>query len=258
MKKGEEACKSFLEPGRVELLEMDNTSLNSVRAAAKTFLAKSDTLNVLVCNAGIMATPYSKTKDGFESQFQTNHLAHFLFFNLLKDAMLKASTSEFNSRTVIVSSVGHTYGGVHFESYDFSDGKEYTPWAGYGQSKTANVYTASHIHTLYGSQGLHGISLDPGGIASGLQKHVSDETKEKWKSIPNVENFMKSPEQGAATSVLAAVGKVYEGKGRLYLVDCAAVEQEASEGKPGYAKWTFDEEKEKRLWEDSLKMVGLA
>ena len=85
MRKGETACKSFLEPGRVELLEMDNNSLKSVRTAAKSFLAKSDRLNVIVNNAGIMAAPEGKTEDGFESQFGTNHLAHFLFFCLVRE-----------------------------------------------------------------------------------------------------------------------------------------------------------------------------
>jgi len=107
LKKGEEACKSFLEPGRVELLEMDNNSLESVRRAAKEFLSKSDKLNVIVNNAGIMAAPYGKTVDGFESQFGVNHLAHFLFFCLVKDVMLASSTPEFNSRVVNVASTGH-------------------------------------------------------------------------------------------------------------------------------------------------------
>lgn len=260
LKKGEEACKSFLEPGRVELLEMDNQSLESVRAAAKAFLSKSDKLNVLVNNAGIMAAPYSKTKDGFESQFGTNHVAHFLFFNLLKDTLLKSSTPEFQSRVVCVSSSGHNAGEVQFGDYDFSDGKTYTPWGGYGQSKTANIYMANRIHTLHGSQGLHGLSLHPGGIWTGLQKFVTPEQMEEWKATPNVENLLKSVEQGAATSVLAAVGKEYEGKGRLYLNDCATVGDAANSGNGGnqISKWAFDEEKEKRLWEDSLKMVGLA
>ena len=114
MKKGAEACKSFLEPGRVELLEMDNNSLDSVRNAAKTFLSKSKTLNVLVNNAGIMAAPEGKTKDGFESQFGVNHLSHFLFFNLLKDTLIASSTPEFHSRVVNVSSTGHMAGEVQF------------------------------------------------------------------------------------------------------------------------------------------------
>jgi NAD(P)-dependent dehydrogenase (short-subunit alcohol dehydrogenase family) len=258
MKKGEEACKSFLEPGRVELLEMDNSSLESVRAAAKTFLSKSDKLNVLVNNAGIMATPYSKTKDGFESQFGTNHVAHFLFFNLLKDTMLKSSTPEFHSRVVCVASSGHNAGEVQFGNYDFSNGETYSPWGGYGQSKTSNIYMASHIHTLYGSQGLHGLSLHPGGIWTGLQKFITPEQMAEWKARPNVNNLLKSLEQGAATSVLAAVGKEYEGKGRLYLNDCATADPSSGgDGGNQVSTWAFDEDKEKRLWEDSLKMVSL-
>ncbi len=120
MKKGAEACKSFLEPGRVELLEMDNTSLESVRSAAKAFLGKSDRLNVLVNNAGIMATPYEITKDGFESQFETNHLAHFLLFGLLKDTLIKSSTPEFHSRVVNVSSSGHSKYFEFFSALDIS------------------------------------------------------------------------------------------------------------------------------------------
>jgi NAD(P)-dependent dehydrogenase (short-subunit alcohol dehydrogenase family) len=261
MKKGQEACNSFLEPGRVELLEMDLNSLESVRAAAKIFLSKSDRLNVLVDNAGIMAAPYSKTKDGFESQFGINHLAHFLFFNLVKDTMLKSSTPEFHSRVVCVSSSGHAAGEVQFGNYDFSDGATYTPWAGYGQSKTSNIYMANHINTLYSSQGLHGISLHPGGIWTGLQKFVSEEQMADWMSKPNIEVIMKSTEQGAATSVLAAVGREYEGKGRIYMNDCTVAElgdASWSEGGSSIAKWGFDEQKEMRLWEDSLKMVGLA
>ncbi|KAK4693809.1 hypothetical protein P7C71_g3654, partial [Lecanoromycetidae sp. Uapishka_2] len=255
LKKGEEASKSFLEPGRVELLEMDNNSLESVRAAAKRFLGKSDRLNVLVCNAGIMASPEGKTVDGFETQFGVNHLAHFLFFMLVKDTMLKSSSAKFASRVVNVSSSGHMAGEVQFGNYGFEKGN-YIPWAGYGQSKTANIYTANEIENRYGKEGLHALSLHPGGIWTGLQKFVSPETMAEWKSRPNVDNFVKSPEQGAATSVLAAVGKDYEGKGRLYLEDCDTAGP-TKNGDAGYMSYAFDREKEARLWEDSLKMVGL-
>jgi len=253
--KGEAACKSYLEPGRVELLEMDNSSLESVRAAAKTFLGKSSKLNVLVNNAGIMAAPYTKTAEGFESQFATNHLAHFLFFCLVKDTMIASSTPQFHSRVVNVSSSGHMAGEVQFDNYAFESGN-YTPWAGYGQSKTANIYMANEIETRYGSKGLHGLSLHPGGIWTGLQKFVPAETMKEWKARPNVDNMLKSPEQGAATTVLAAVGRMYENQGRLYLEDCdtaAATET----GDEGYMDYAFDKEKEAKLWKDSLKMVGL-
>jgi NAD(P)-dependent dehydrogenase (short-subunit alcohol dehydrogenase family) len=255
MKKGETACKSFLEPGRVELLEMDNNSLDSVRAAAKSFLSKSNKLNVLVNNAGIMACPEAKSADGFESQFATCHVAHFLFFSLLKDAMLASSIPEFNSRVVNVSSSGHAGGEVQFDNYEFQKGN-YSPWGAYGQAKTANIYMANEIENRYGSKGLHGLSLMPGGIWTNLQKHLPKEEIEQWKSRPEVEKYMKSPEQGAATSVLAAVGKEYEGKGRLYLNDCETAEA-GMKGQNGYVPYAFDKEKEARLWIDSLKMVGL-
>jgi NAD(P)-dependent dehydrogenase (short-subunit alcohol dehydrogenase family) len=258
LKKGEEACKSFLEPGRVELLEMDNSSLASVRTAAKKFLNKSGRLNVIVNNAGIMAAPWAKTEDGFESQFGTNHLAHFLFFNLLKDTLIASSTQEFHSRVVNVSSMGHLTCDVFHGDYNFEK-EEYTPWKGYGQSKSANIHMANEIENRYGAQRLHGISLHPGGIWTNLQIHVSPEQVDKWKSMPNVQYLMKSVEQGAATSVMAAVGRDLEGVGRVYLADCAIEppKVDAREGQDGYAPWAFNKESEAKLWEDSLKMVGL-
>lgn len=258
LKKGEEACKSFLEPGRVELLGMDNNSLTSVRKAAKEFLSKSDRLNVLVNNAGIMAAPFSKTEDGFESQFGTNHLAHFLFFNLVKDVMLKSSTPDFHSRVVNVSSMGHLGGEVIFDDYGFEK-IEYSPWKGYSQSKTANIYMANEIENRYGAQGLHGLSLHPGGIWTGLQKFIPADTLKEMGERPGVKDLLKSNEQGAATSVLAAVGEDFEGKGRLYLADCAIepAKKDAQEGQDGYSEWAFDKEKEARLWNDSLKMIAL-
>ncbi|CZT47173.1 related to reductases [Rhynchosporium secalis] len=258
LKKGEEACKSFLEPGRVELLEMDNNSLASVRKAAKDFLRKSDRLNVLVNNAGIMAAPWARTEDGFESQFGTNHLAHFLFFNLLKDTLIASSTPEFNSRVVNVASMGHLHCDVFRGDYGFEK-EEYSPWKGYGQSKTANIHMANEIENRFGAKGLHGLSLHPGGIWTGLQIHVPEDQLEQWKNNPAFKNIMKSPEQGAATSVLAAVGKDFEGVGRVYMADCAIepAKADAKEGQDGYAAWAFNKESEAKLWQDSLQMVGL-
>jgi NAD(P)-dependent dehydrogenase (short-subunit alcohol dehydrogenase family) len=253
--KAQSACSSFLSPGRVELLHMDNASLSSVRAAAASFRRKEKTLNVLVNNAGIMACPEFKTEDGFEAQFGVCHLAHFLFFMLLKDVLLASSTASFHSRVVNVSSSGHAAGEVQFGNYGFEAGN-YSPWAGYGQAKTANIYMANEIENLYGAKGLHGLSLMPGGIVTGLQKHMPAEQIEKFKNDPAVLAYLKSTEQGAATTVLAAVGKEYEGRGRLYLCDCETA-TEGMVGQNGYVAYAFDREKEGRLWEDSLEMVGL-
>jgi len=174
--------------------------------------------------------------------------------------MLASSTPDFHSPVVNVASTGHLAGEVQFGNYNFENGN-YSPFAAYGSAKTANIYMANEIENRYALQGLHGLSLHPGGIWTGLQKFTPDETMSEWRSRPGVDKFMKSPAQGAATSVLAAVGKVFEGKGRLYLEDCTVSEPAVSNefsGTSGHAKWAFDKEKEAKLWDDSLKMVNLA
>lgn len=257
--KGESALAGILEPGRVELVTMDLNSLDSVRSAARVVLDKTQTLNILVNNAGVMATPQGTTVDGFETQFGTNHLAHFLLFQLLKLTLLASSTPSFHSRVVAVSSSGHRASGVRFGDYGFEKA-EYSPWAAYGQSKTANIYMANEIERRYGKRGLHGLSLHPGGIMSGLQKHVPDEVKAGWSTDEAALRYMKNSAQGAATTVYAALSGEWEGKGGKYLEDCGestAVKEGYSAIGLGYVPHAYDAEGEKRLWADSLGMVGL-
>ncbi|MCJ1394476.1 hypothetical protein MMC18_007354 [Xylographa bjoerkii] len=253
MKKGEAALKGILEPGRVYLLQLDLNSLASVKKCAEEFLQRSKTLNVLINNAGIMACPEGRTVDGFETQFGTNHLAHFLLFNLLKPTLLTSSTPAFNSRVIDVSSSGHRRGGIHLDDLNFEH-TAYEPFMAYGQSKTANIYMTNEIERRYGKQGLHGLSLHPGGIMTGLQTYVPDEIKETWKSDAATKR-MKSVPQGAATTVWAAVSSEWEGKGGKYLEDCQ--ESRPVKGVWGYAPHAFDPEKEGKLWTASLKLVGL-
>ena len=254
--KGQKAMEGILEPGRVELLTLDLNSLDSVRACAKDFLSKSDKLNILINNAGIMATPSNeKTDDGFEGQFGTNHLAHFLLFQLLKPTLLASSTPTLNSRVVAVSSMGHRASAPNFGDYNFEN-TPYSPWKAYGQSKTANIYMANEIERRYGSRGLHGFSLHPGGIATGLQVHMK-ETMARYEKDENTRNYMKSVPQGAATSVLCAVSKELEGKGGRYFEDCDEAELNKSGAMEGYAAHAYDEEGEKNLWADSCKLVGV-
>ncbi|OHE92533.1 short-chain dehydrogenase [Colletotrichum orchidophilum] len=259
--KGEEVVKDILsdgKPGKVEVIKLDLGSLESVRQGAKTFLSKSDKLNVLVNNAGVMACPKGKTVDGFETQFGTNHLGHFLLFQLLKPTLLASSTPSFNSRVISVSSSGHRGGRINFEDFNFDHTVEYQPWAGYGQAKLANILFANELDRRYGAKGLHALSLMPGGIETPLQRH-SPEISVMIKD-PHIAKIMKSTAQGAATSVWAAVAKEWEGKGGKYLENCAEAEQVAPEAgmlAPGYAPTAFDPAAEKKLWIESLKMVGL-
>lgn len=180
LKKGESALANILEPGRVELIKMDLNSLDSVRDAAKDVMSKTQTVNIIINNAGIIATPsLAKTADGFGSQFGTNHLAHFLLFQLLKPTVLASSMSSMHSRVVDLPSSGHRAGPVRIGDYNFERGN-YSPWAAYGNSKTANIYMANEIERRYGSKGLHGLSVMPGGIRTSLQEHVPDAVKASW------------------------------------------------------------------------------
>ncbi|KAH7166459.1 hypothetical protein EDB81DRAFT_866228 [Dactylonectria macrodidyma] len=258
--KAKTALVDIFEPGRMELVEMDQDSLESVRAAASQILSKTDKINILVNNAGIMAVQTLEfTKDGHELQFGTNHLSHFLFFELLKPALLAAVTPEFHSRVVVLSSTAHSMGGINAsDNYNFQNGG-YHPWVAYGQSKTANIYMANEIERRYGSQGLHATSLHPGGIMTGLSKHVPEAEFAALGENEEVRKSLKSPEQGAATTVWAAIGKQWEGNGGKYLADCAESEPLKDDDppfSPGYAKHAYDPESESRLWEDSLKLVG--
>ncbi|PRP83269.1 hypothetical protein PROFUN_09481 [Planoprotostelium fungivorum] len=257
VKRGEEVARDIdggnqENPVQVVRLELD--SLQSVREATAEFLKKSDRLNILVNNAGIMACPYKKTVDGFESQFATCHLGHFLLFELLKPTLLKSSTPDFHSRVVCVSSLGHRTGGIVFDDYNFEK-TPYTPWRAYGQAKTANIYMANEIERRYGSQGLHATSLHPGGIWTGLQKHVKEEMK-PYENDPKVIAQMKSTAQGAATTVWAAVGEEWSKRGGRYLEDNAeakAAAPDAPFGGPGYAPYAYDEAAAQRLYDESIK-----
>lgn len=256
--KGLKALGDILEPGKVDLLLLDLNSLASVRICAAEFLeASGNKLNILINNAGIMATPESTTADGFESQFGTNHLAHFLLFQLVKPALLSSSTPDFQSRVVSVSSTGHRHFPPKMDNLMLKG--EYEPNHAYAHSKTANIWFANGIERHYGDKGLHALSLHPGGMWTGLLVHTPPEVLDAWKENDVVNRYMKSGEQGAATTVWAAVGKVWEGKGGKYLEDCQ-VSQPVAEGfqvlDKGHEKWAYDPENETKLWKMSNEWVG--
>lgn len=241
----------------IHLLELDLNSLASVRHCAQTFLSQSSHLNILIANAGVMATPEGRTTDGFETQFGTNHLSHFLLIQHLLPTRLHSSSPKSPSRIILLSSVAHRHGEVDFSDLNFDAG--YNPWASYASSKTANLYTANELDRRYSAQNLHAWSVHPGVIATGLTQHMSAEQQsEGAKANPELGGIMKSVEQGAATTVWAATAEEVLRHGGRYLEDCG-VAREAAEGwgmhDPGFAGWAYDGGKAGRLWDVSMEMV---
>lgn len=247
--------------GTLRLLQMSLDSLESIRSAAATFLAQSSTLNILVANAGVMATPQGKTTDGFETQFGICHIGHFLLFQLLKPALLAGTSPSFHSRVVVVASSGHRHSGIRFQDINFDEPGSYDPYLAYGQAKTANIYMANEIERRYGSKGLHALSLHPGAIWTGLAKHVTPDAAAEMQAANEGNGCMMTAEQGAATSVYAAISKEWEGRGGRYLANCAEQGPANPESRrfsgsdSGYAPWVYDEAKASELWTLSCKLV---
>lgn len=208
-----------------------------------------------------MNTPESRTKDGFELQFGTNHLSHFLLFHLLKDTLLETARSSptFHSRVINVSSAAHRYSPIPFENVNFKG--NYNGWLAYGSSKTANIYMANQIERLYGAQGLHSFSVHPGAFVSpNLQRYSQEEMKAVMRD-ERVRAYLSSLEQACATTVYGAVSSELKGKGGLYLEGASVVVHQVPEDgdalEYGFGAWAFDEEKEKALWELSKTLVGV-
>ena len=203
----------------VEVAILDLASLASVRAFVDAYLATGRPLNILINNAGVMATPFSHTADGFEMQFGTNHMGHFA----LTTGLLPALKAARPARVVSLTSIGHRRSDIVWDDINF-ERRPYDPWAAYGQSKTANALFAIALTHHYTADGITSNAVMPGGIMTGLQKHMSDDEKRAlgWIDEHGTPNpRFKNTEQGAATSIYAAVSDDLEGKGGLYLEDCA-------------------------------------
>jgi NAD(P)-dependent dehydrogenase (short-subunit alcohol dehydrogenase family) len=257
LEKARNALGDILDGQQVHLLGLDLESFDSVRSCVAEFQSKSKRLDILIENAGIRHVPEGKTKDGFELHWGTNHLSHFLLFNLLQPMLLESSTPEFQSRVVIVSSTAHRNAPIDFSDLNWEK-RRYDMSVAYGQSKLANVYTASEIERRYGSQGLHAWSVHPGGIRTGLQRPSFHDALTFLKcGILTTLNSMMSPEQGASTTVWAAVSRELEGQGGKYLERNQISQQKKGTGliEPGHAAWAYDEEKAKKLYDISLALV---
>ncbi|KAF4956838.1 hypothetical protein FGADI_3527 [Fusarium gaditjirri] len=243
----------------MKLLTIDLGSLRSVRAAAEEVNGWSDVpkIDVLVNNAGIMATDFKLTEDGFENQFASNHLGHFLFTNLIMDKILASDTP----RVVSVSSNGHRLGSIRWGDPNFSDGKRYNKWSAYGQSKTANILFAISLAEKLGNRGLQAFSLHPGAVrGTSLSKHLDtlDSLVEADRAMGDPWGWVDwstvrvSPEVGTATHVFAAFDPDLKEHNGAYLLECRLADPLTDTVRP----WATSSTEAELLWRKSEEMVG--
>ena len=234
---------AMLEQGVVDL-----TSLASVRAFAEWHGSNHDRLHLLVNNAGVMYTPFEHTAEGFEMQFGTNHVGHFLLTCLLVPMLL----ADPPSRVVNLSSGGHMGSDIVWDDVNF-ERREYDKFAAYGQSKTANILFSVELDRRLASRGVHAYAVHPGMIATELGRSMTKDDfqalmdRAKSSSSGGMPPY-KTVEQGAATSVWAATAPELDAQGGTYLADAEVTDQ--------HAPWARDPESAKRLWALSEQMVG--
>src|SRR5882724_843639 len=266
LKKAEAATaqvrKDAANGGSFELVAFDLANLKSVRACADGLLKKGEPFDVVIANAGVMATPFTNTADHFEMQFGTNHLGHFVLVNRI------ASLISAGGRVINLSSAGHRYSNVDLQDPNF-ERTSYDPWLAYGRSKTANILFSVSFDKRHRGRGVRAAAVHPGGIQTELGRHIGADEIQKlvdristqraaegkgpfqWKTIP----------QGAATSVWAGVVAPADEIGARYCENChvASIVREdvaltvVSEGVRAYA---LDPANAEALWKKSEEMVG--
>ena len=248
--------------GGLELVALDLADLKSVRVCAEGLLKRGDRFDLVIANAGVMATPFTNTADHFEMQFGTNHLGHFVLVNRI------ASLIRDGGRLINLSSAGHRYSNVDLQDPNFQR-TPYDPWVAYGRSKTANILFSVEFDKRHRGRGVRATAVHPGGIQTELGRHIGAEEIQKlvdritaqraaegkgpfqWKTIP----------QGAATSVWAGVVAPADEIGARYCEDCHvgnivpedAVITVVSGGVRAYA---VDPSNAEALWKKSEEMVG--
>ena len=245
--------------GSLALIELDLASLASVRACADALVANGKLFDLVICNAGVMATPFGKTTDGFEMQFGTNHLGHFVLVNRI------ASLMKPEARLVNLSSAGHQISDVDLDDPNF-ERAPYNAWSGYGRSKTANILFAVEFDRRHKDRGIRAAALHPGAIQTELSRYLDEEARRELTEImtqvarlPGAKPITyKSVPQGAATSVWAAAVAKADAVGGRYCEDChvADVIDAAGFTFAGVRPHALNLETAKALWAKSEQMVG--
>ncbi len=248
------AIRGTVPDAALDTLTVDLGSLENIRAATSRARQRFEKIDILINNAGVMATPFVHTADGFERQFGTNHLGHFALTAELMPLIERGSAK----RIVNLSSRGHFMGTVDFDDPNFAR-RPYDPWASYGQSKTANVLFSVGLEERYAVLGIHAYAVHPGGIETNLGRYMTQEMREAllarvttsdsgfaWKTIP----------QGAATSCWAATADELEGRGGVYCEDCHVAPVDDESTVAGVRSYALNRSSADRLWKLSEELTG--
>jgi NAD(P)-dependent dehydrogenase (short-subunit alcohol dehydrogenase family) len=242
---------------QIDLMELHLDSLESVRSFAEEYIKKNLPLHILICNAGVFPGTRKLTKDGFEQNWGINHLAHFFLVQLLFPTLRINQPS----RIVVVSSLANRRGGIDFDDWNWEK-RPYDKWLAYAQGKTANILFAKQASQLYASQGIKVYSLHPGTIFTDIQSELTQEDWDKlgWidKETGKPVERIKTTEQGASTTVWAALAPELENQSGAYCENCAVTSGVVDPSTPllyGLAAHAVDMDSAKRLWELSESLV---
>jgi NAD(P)-dependent dehydrogenase (short-subunit alcohol dehydrogenase family) len=248
--------------GSIDLISLDLASLESVRACAAKLLEEGKPFDVIIANAGVMATPFGKTADGFETQFGTNHIGHFVLVNRL------ASLLRPGGRVVMLASSGHRFANVDLDDPNFEH-TPYDPFVAYGRAKTANILFAVAFDQRHRARGVRAAAVHPGGIQTELGRHMDEgqmaglleRINSQLASEGKAPFQFKTVAQGAATSVWAGVAASAEEIGGRYCENCHVSEVVADDVvitpvSEGVRQYALDLGNAEALWRKTEEMAG--
>ena len=243
---GEKVAQELTESTGNPAIKVGQLDLTDQKSVAAFAAAWDGPLHILINNAGIMMSPLERTPEGWELQFATNHVGHFALALGLHPALAEAN----GARIVALSSPGHLASPVDFDDLAWET-RDYDPSLAYGMSKSANVLFAVEATNRWGGDGIVANAVAPGSILTNLQRYMPAETLNNIKSMP----IWKTPEQGAATSVLVATSPELDGVGGRYFEDCQQAGLNEPGTRRGVAAHALDPESATRLWKVSTELV---
>lgn len=238
--------------GGFELVTGDLASLASIRACAADLIKRGRPLDLIIANAGVMACPQGKTEDGFETQFGTNHIGHFVLVNSLVPLLKRGS------RIVNLSSGGHRFSDVNLDDPGFGT-TPYDPFVAYGRSKTANILFSVGLDRRLSGRGIRAAAVHPGVIQTELGRHMTQDMIARITSAGggSAAFVFKSVPQGAATSVWAGVRATADEVGGKYCEDChVAALTDDPMSRTGVRAYALDSVRADQLWALSEKLAS--